>query len=67
MFIDTPLTIDKSGDVFFGVQVTASNLLGLKGGIARIDANGTGAYVTAASAAGDTKVDKVAQNCASVE
>jgi hypothetical protein len=64
VFIDTPLTIDKNGNIFFGFQVTGSNPLNLKGGIARIDANGNGTFVTAAAAAGDSGVDKVAQNSA---
>jgi hypothetical protein len=64
VFIDTPITIDKSGNLFLGMQVTGSNPLNLKGGIARISAAGAGTFVTASSAANDTTVAKVAQNCA---
>jgi len=64
VFIDTPLTIDAGGNVFFGVQVTGTNALNLKGGIARIDAKGAGTFVTATSAANDATVSKPGQNCA---
>src|SRR5205814_1308782 len=62
--IDTPITIDKSGNLFFGVQVTGSNPLNLSGGIARVSASGGGTFVSASRAANDTTVAKVAQNCA---
>jgi hypothetical protein len=64
VFVDTPLTIDAKGNVFFGVQVTGTNPLSLKGGIARIDSSGAGTFVTATAAANDSTVSKVAQNSA---
>jgi hypothetical protein len=64
LFIDTPLTVDSKGDVYFGLQSTGSNPLNLTGGIARISASGQGAYVTAAHASGDATIAKVTQNCA---
>ena len=45
VFINTPITTDSSGDIFFGFQVTGTNPSGLASGIARIDANGTGTWV----------------------
>ncbi len=45
VFIDTPITADAAGDIFFGFLVTGSNPLGLSSGVARIGANGTGSYV----------------------
>ena len=53
VFIDTPLTADANGDVFFGYTVTGSNPLGLQSGIARIAADGTGTFV--ATTAGRTR------------
>ena len=53
VFINTPLTVDAQGNVFFGFQVTGANPAGLESGIARVDADGTGTWVSAATAAGD--------------
>jgi hypothetical protein len=63
VFIDTPLTADSSGDIFFGVRVTGSNPSNLVSGIVRIGADGTGSWVSAASATGDN-VGEVPLNCA---
>jgi len=40
VFIDTPITTDSSGDIFFGFIANAGNTLGLTSGVARIGANG---------------------------
>ncbi len=64
VFIDTPITVNKAGDIFFGIQVTADNPLHLKGGIVRISASGQSTYVAASAATKDSLIDKVAQNCA---
>jgi Bacterial Ig-like domain (group 3) len=53
IYIDTPLTVDSSGNVFFGFTDTGTNPSGIsQGGIARIGADGSGAYVLAGAAAG---------------
>ncbi len=44
IFIDTPITTDASGDIFFGFIAKSGNSLGLTSGIARIDANGVGTW-----------------------
>jgi Bacterial Ig-like domain (group 3) len=59
IFIDTPITSDKSGNVFFGfrVQGTAPAPLNTsQSGYARIDPNGNGTYVLAGTAAGDSTI-----------
>jgi hypothetical protein len=54
IFINTPLTADSNGNVFFGfrVQGTAPAPLNTtESGFARIDANGNGTYILASAAA----------------
>jgi len=63
VFIDTPITSDRYGNIFFGFQVTGSTPSNLQSGIARIDLNGTGNWISASNAAGDVTISKVAQNC----
>jgi len=60
VIIDTPITVDKAGNAFFGFMVTGSNPAGLAGGIARVAADGTGAWVAASAAAGDPAMVKAA-------
>jgi hypothetical protein len=60
VMIDTPLTADAAGNIYFGFEVTGSNPSGLtSGGVARIGADGSGSYVLAGTAAGDNTVTKV--------
>jgi hypothetical protein len=64
VFIDTPITSDQNGNIFFGFQVTGSTPLSLTSGVARIDVSGTGIWISASAAANDSGIIKVAQNCA---
>lgn len=64
VFINTPLTADAQGNLFFGFHVTGTNPVGLVSGIARVSPDGTGIWVGAATAAGDPSVQKPAMNCA---
>jgi len=64
VFINTPLTADAQGNIFFGFQVTGTNPAGLVSGIARVAPDGTGTWVAAATAAGDAAIQKPAMNCA---
>lgn len=64
VFINTPLTADASGNIFFGFVVTGSNPAGLVSGIARVAPDGSGTWVGAAVAASDTSVQKPVMNCA---
>ncbi len=64
VFINTPLTIDAAGNVYFGFIVTGANPAGLASGIARIGADGAGSWVSASAAAGDAAISKTATNSA---
>ncbi|HMG03903.1 MAG TPA: hypothetical protein VK581_00495, partial [Chthoniobacterales bacterium] len=59
IFINTPITADSSGNIFFGfrVQGTAPAPLNTnQSGFARIDPNGNGTYVLAGTAASDPEI-----------
>jgi hypothetical protein len=64
VMIDTPLTADEWGNLYFGFEVTGDTPLGLRSGIARIGANGVGTWTTVAKAASDASIAHVVQNCA---
>jgi hypothetical protein len=64
VFINTPLTADAQGNIFFGFQVTGTNPAGLVSGIARVAPDGTGTWVGVAAAAGDPTIVKPVLNCA---
>lgn len=64
VFINTPLTADAQGNIFFGFVVTAANPAGLVSGVARVAPDGSGSWVSVATAAGDATVQKPAMNCA---
>jgi len=64
VFINTPLTVDAAGNVFFGFQVTGVTPTNLQSGIARLTDSGLGFSVAAATAAGDPSITKVAHNSA---
>lgn len=64
VFINTPLTADAQGNIFFGFHVTGTNPAGLVSGIARVTPNGIGTWVGVAAAAGDPTIVKPVLNCA---
>jgi hypothetical protein len=64
VYINTPITSDRYGNIFFGFQATGPTPLNLQSGIARIDYNGTGTWVAATNAAGDAGIVNVGMNCA---
>lgn len=57
--INTPITVDSQGNVYFGFLVLGSTPIPLQSGLARISATGVGSFVTAASAAGDAQMTEV--------
>jgi len=62
--INTPLTADARAHLYFGFLVPGPTPIGLKSGLARIAADGTGTWVSAASISGDAAVTNVAMSCA---
>ena len=65
VFINTPITSDRYGNIFFGFQVTGATPLNLQSGIARIDFNGGGTWISAlATVSNDAPAGQVVMNCA---
>jgi hypothetical protein len=64
VLINTPLTADANGNLYFGFLVMGSTPVGLQSGLARIAADGTGTWVSAASISGDSSITEVAMSCA---
>ena len=67
VFINTPITADSSGNVFFGFRVNGTApapLSTTQSGFARIDPNGNATYVLAGTAAGDANIGRDTHNSA---
>ncbi|MGA3042827.1 MAG: hypothetical protein ABSF54_18780 [Bryobacteraceae bacterium] len=65
VYINTPLTVDESGNIFFGFLVSGSSpLSGLTSGIARIGRGGQGTWISVSTAAADATMTEVPYNCA---
>jgi|HubBroStandDraft_4_1064222.scaffolds.fasta_scaffold01915_4 hypothetical protein len=62
--INTPITADANGDVYFGFLVIGSTPIELQSGLAKITAAGNGSWISATFATGDINVQKVNMNCA---
>ena len=63
--INTPVTADAEGNLYFGFQVIGITPIQLRSGLARISRDGTGTWVTAQSISGDDPfVSKIATSCA---
>jgi hypothetical protein len=62
--INTPITVDAAGNIFFGYQATGDNPKHLGGGIARLALNSRGTRIAATDAAGDATVNKLVTDAA---
>jgi len=62
--INTPLSTDAKGNLYFGFLVLGPTPINLQSGLARIAPNGTGTWVSAATASGDSAITQVAISCA---
>jgi hypothetical protein len=64
VMINTPITADAAGNLYFGFVVVGTTPIGLQSGLARISADGQGSFVTASFAANDFSITKVDTSCA---
>lgn len=67
VFINTPITTDSNGNVFFGFRVQGAApapLSTAQSGFARIDPAGNGTYVLAGNAANDSNIGRDSHNSA---
>ena len=65
VFINTPITPDSAGNIYFGFRTVGTAPLGLTSGIARIDTNGNGTWVSAVAASGgDATITRVPHQAA---
>jgi hypothetical protein len=63
--ISTPITADRSGNIFFGFVATSGNAAGVVSGLAKIGPSGLGTWVSATALAGnDASIMQVTLNCA---
>ena len=62
--INTPITADLQGNIYFGFIALPGNVAGLTSGIARIGADGRGSWVSASASAAEPLVSKTATNSA---
>ena len=62
--MNTPLTADLEGNIYFGFQVLGATPVTLASGVARISAAGAGSWAAVTAISGDPTMLEVAQNCA---
>ena len=64
VFINTPITADAQGNIYFGFLALPGNPAGLSSGIARIGADGVGSWVGAAAVSAVPSMTKPAMSAA---
>ena len=67
VFVNTPITADSAGNIFFGFRVEGSPTVPFRttqGGIVRITPGGSASYVLAGTAAADPAIGRDSHNCA---
>ncbi len=62
--INTPITSDTHGNLFFGFTSSGTTPAGLVSGLARMDSQGNGTWTAATTAAADATINRVVMNCA---
>jgi hypothetical protein len=62
--INTPITADAAGNLYFGFVVLGATPIGLQSGLARISPTGQGSFVAATTAAADPQITRVDMSCA---
>lgn len=62
--INTPLTADSHGNIYFGFVAIGPTPIGLQSGLARIAGDGTGNWATASFLAGDPLITEISMSCA---
>ena len=62
--INTPIVCDSRGIVYFGFVSLGATPANLASGIARMDDQGNGSWVSARTVSGDNSIDQVVTNCA---
>jgi hypothetical protein len=67
VFVNTPITADANGNIFFGFRmndIAPAPLSTAQGGFARIDPSGNATYVLAGTAANDAAIGRTSHNSA---
>jgi len=64
IIINTPITADSAGTLYFGFEAAAGNAAGLSSGIARMTAANAGSWKGIAQLTNDTSLQKLATNSA---
>jgi hypothetical protein len=64
VMINTPITSDAAGNIYFGFVAEGANPAKVKSGLARIGADGTGSWISAVAASGDATMTEVATGSA---
>jgi hypothetical protein len=62
--INTSITADQNGNLYFGFIVLGPTPVPLESGLARIGTDGTASWIAASAASGDPGITKVNMNCA---
>jgi hypothetical protein len=62
--INTPITTDSQGTLYFGFLVSGTTSVALQSGVARVAVDGTGTWISASTASGDPQITQVNMSCA---
>lgn len=62
--INTPITADRYGNIYFGFIVTGATIPAVQSGLARIGEDGQGSWVAASTTAADSSIARLPHNLA---